>query len=120
MFGRLIVVLATLSRDEQHVQITASVTLNFIVEGVIDCNSVNDEVVSVDFRFRCVDSDLPDAVRALGHFLGPGPRVGHPVSGELYSGSVIGVQTEGHLSVLDFRRHDAVASAHGEVGQFLG
>ena len=109
------IVLAALSGDYDHAEETGAVPLHEDVLGVVDGDSVHDEVVGVDLRTGAGDLDFPDVVGAADHVDG----TAGPGGAEPDIGRVVGAEAEGHAVVLDLRGNDAAASSL-EVRQFLG
>ena len=115
-----IVVFTALTRNEKHVKVACTVSLDLIVKRVIDRNPVHNEVVGVDFRFRSIDGDFPNTSFSLGHVDGTGPWISHPVAGELDAGGVVGIQAEGNFAFLYLRRNYAGSiAAPGEICELL-
>ena len=72
----LTVVLGALAGDDEHREVTGAVTLDIDVLGIVDRDTVHDEVVGVDFRLRERDLHFPDVAGTAEHVDGAAPGVG--------------------------------------------
>ncbi len=107
-----------LAGDEHHVEVTGTVTLDLIVDRVIDGYSVHDEVVGVDLGLEAGDGDLPDASRPLRHGNGT-LALSHPVAGKVHRRGVVSGKAESHgAAVIHFGRDHLLTA--GEIGNLLG
>ena len=93
------IVLGTLTRNHEHVEIACTVTLYHIVLGIVYRNAVHNKVVGVNLGRWGVNCYLPNAVLSFTHGYA---TVLHPVALEINLGSVVGIKTESDLVTVDF------------------